>query len=138
MQLLQEAKIWERQAGGRPLAARPTRADLLAKVIDEAPRHAASGVRFNLAVAHQLGMAQADLQCMGLLADGPSAPGRLAAQLGLTTGAMTKVLDRLETAGYITRSHDPADRRRIIITAVPDGMGTLTGHYRGIAERITA
>ena len=31
MQLLQEAKIWERQAGGRPLAARPTRADLLAK-----------------------------------------------------------------------------------------------------------
>jgi hypothetical protein len=84
--------------GGQPLPARPARQDLLAQVLAEAPRHAASSVRLNVAVAHQLGMAQADLQCMGLLAEGPSAPTRLAAALGLTTGAMTKVLDRLEAA----------------------------------------
>ena len=83
-------------------------------------------------------MAQADLQCMGLLAQGPSTPTRLAAALGLTTGAMTKALDRLQAAGYITRSHDPADRRRIIITAQAAGQARLAAHYDGIAERITA
>jgi hypothetical protein len=44
-------------------------------------------------------MPLADLQRMGLLADGPSTPGDLAAGLGLTSSAMTKVLDRLERAG---------------------------------------
>jgi len=72
---------------------------------------------------------------MGLLAEGPSAPTRLAAPLGLTTGAMTKVLDRLEAAGYITRSHDPGDRRRIIITTDPAGLARLAAHYDGIGNR---
>ena len=124
--------------GGQPGAARPARQELLAQVLAEAPRSAASSVRLNVAVAHQLGMAQADLQCMGLLAEGPSAPTQLAAALGLTTGAMTKVLDRLEAAGYITRSHDPADRRRIIITADPAGLARLAAHYDGMGERMSA
>jgi DNA-binding MarR family transcriptional regulator len=120
------------------LAARPARHDLLAQVLAEAPRSGAASVRLSVAIAHQLGIAQADLQCMGLLAEGPSAPTQLAAALGLTTGAMTKVLDRLEAAGYLTRSHDPADRRRIIITADPAGLARLTAHYDGMGERIRA
>jgi DNA-binding MarR family transcriptional regulator len=120
------------------VAARPAGHDLLAQVLAEAPRNGAASVRLNVAVAHQLGIAQADLQCMGLLAEGPSAPTQLAAALGLTTGAMTKVLDRLEAAGYITRSHDPADRRRIIITADPASLASLAAHYDGMGERIRA
>jgi DNA-binding MarR family transcriptional regulator len=115
-----------------------TRQDVLAEVLAEAPRHAASSVRLNIAVAHQLDMAQADLQCMGLLVQGPSTPTRLAASLGLTTGAMTKVLDRLEAAGYIIRSHDPADRRRIVVTADPAGLARLAAPYQGIGERMRA
>jgi DNA-binding MarR family transcriptional regulator len=111
---------------------------VLSQVLAEAPRHAASTVRLNVAVAHQLGMAQADLQCMWLLAQGPSAPTQLAAALGLTTGAMTKLLYRLEAAGYITRSYDPANRRRIIITADPAGLARLAVRYDGIGERIRA
>jgi DNA-binding MarR family transcriptional regulator len=91
----------------------PGRAQLLAEVTAEAPRQGASAVRLSIAVAHQLGMPLADLQCMGLLADGPSAPGDLAARLGLTSGAMTKVLDRLEQAGYVTRAADPSDDEEI-------------------------
>jgi DNA-binding MarR family transcriptional regulator len=124
--------------GGQPLPARPARQDVLAQVLAEAPPHAASCVRLYVAVAHQLGMAQADLQCMGLLAQGPSGPTQLAAALGLTTGAITKLLYRLEAAGYITRSHDPANRRRIIITADPAGLARLAAHYDGIGERIRA
>jgi len=53
------------------------------------------------------------------------APGQLAEQLGLTTGAVTKLLDRLQQAGYVTRSADPADRRRIIVAADPQRLSEL-------------
>ena len=82
-------------------------------------------MRLSIALAQQLGMPLADVQCLGLLAAGPSLPSDLAARLGLTTGATTKVLDRLQEAGYITRSADPADRRRIVITAEPEGFAAL-------------
>jgi DNA-binding MarR family transcriptional regulator len=106
-------------------------------VIAEAPRHAAAAVRLNIAIAHQVGMGLADVQCMGLLAEGPSAPSRLAEQLGLTTGAMTKVLDRLEHGGYITRSPDPADRRRIVIAINPGALSELAGQYAAMGERMS-
>jgi DNA-binding MarR family transcriptional regulator len=115
----------------------PSRADLLAEVIAEAPRQGASAVRLNIAIAHQLAMPLADVQCMGLLADGPSAPGDLAARLGLTSGAMTKVLDRLERAGYINRAADPSDRRRITIAADPDGLARLAAHYAPMGEKMS-
>src|ERR671936_130051 len=115
----------------------PSRADLLAEVTAEAPRQGASAVRLNIAIAHQLAMPLADVQCMGLLADGPSAPGDLAARLGLTSGAMTKVLDRLERAGYITRAADPSDRRRITIAADPDGLARLAAHYAPMGEKMS-
>jgi DNA-binding MarR family transcriptional regulator len=115
----------------------PSRADLLAQVAAEAPGHGASAVRLNIAIAHQLAMPLADVQCMGLLADGPSAPGDLAARLGLTSGAMTKVLDRLERAGYIHRAADPSDRRRVTIAADPDGLARLAAHYAPMGEKMS-
>src|ERR1051325_9499181 len=102
------------------------------------PGQAAAAVRLNIAVAHQLGMPLADVQCMGLLADGPSAPSRLAAGLGLTTGAVTKVLDRLARAGYIVRSADPSDRRRIVISADPAGLAALGSYFAPMGERMNA
>jgi DNA-binding MarR family transcriptional regulator len=113
-----------------------TRHELLAEVAAEGPRHGASAVRLSIAIAHQLGMPLADVQCMGLLATGHAAPTDLAAQLGLTTGAMTKVLDRLEHAGYITRSADPADRRRIVISSVPEGLAAIAAHYVPMGEKM--
>jgi DNA-binding MarR family transcriptional regulator len=73
---------------------------------------------------------------MGLLAAGPAAPSDLALQLGLTTGAMTKVLDRLEQSGFVSRSPDPTDRRRIVITADPEGFRVLTPYYAPISEKM--
>ncbi len=115
----------------------PGPARLLAEVTAEAPRQSAAAVRLNIAVAHQLGMPLADLQCMGLLADGPSAPGDLAALLGLTSGAMTKVLDRLERAGYVTRAADPSDRRRVTIAADPAGLARLADCYAPMGEKMS-
>lgn len=68
------------------------------------------------AVAHALGLDSTALRCIGLASREPDlTPGRLAELTGLTTGAVTGVLDRLERAGFIERAPDPADRRRTII-----------------------
>jgi DNA-binding MarR family transcriptional regulator len=92
----------------------------------EAPRQAGAAVRLSIAIAHQL----------GLLTEGPSAPSHLADRLGLTTGAMTKVLDRLERCGYVSRSADPSDRRRIVIAADPKGLAELADYYKPMGERM--
>src|SRR5207244_6998218 len=56
--------------------------------------------------------------CMCLLQmHGPVTPGWLADSIGLTTGAVTGVVDRLERAGYVTRRQDANDRRRVIVEA---------------------
>jgi hypothetical protein len=53
-----------------------------------------------------------------LLLHGPAPAGRLAELTGLTTGAVTGVIDRLEAGGFVRREVDPADRRKVIV--VPD------------------
>jgi DNA-binding MarR family transcriptional regulator len=53
-----------------------------------------------------------------LLLHGPAPAGQLAELTGLTTGAVTGVVDRLEKGGFVRRELDPADRRKVIV--VPD------------------
>jgi DNA-binding MarR family transcriptional regulator len=130
-------KLHSRQREESTLTRPPSRRELLADVSAETARHAAAAVRLSIALAQQLGMPLADVQCLGLLAAGPSLPSDLAARLGLTTGATTKVLDRLQEAGYITRSADPADRRRIVITADPEGSAALAVSYAPLRERMS-
>jgi len=70
-----------------------------------------------LRAAEALSLAPTDLVCMCLLQlNGPGTPGWLAQMTGLTTGAVTGMIDRLERAGYVRREPDPADRRRVIVT----------------------
>lgn len=110
------------------------RAALLAELATASTAQATATVRLNLAVANQLGLPLTDVQCIGLIAEGPATPTLLAARLGLTTGATTKVLDRLERGGYAQRAADPADRRRVTVTATPEGLARLAVPYAPIAE----
>lgn len=71
---------------------------------------------FDHAVAGHLGIDRTALLCMDLLERrGPMAAGQLAAATGLTSGAITAVLDRLERSGYASRVRDAADRRRVLV-----------------------
>lgn len=73
-------------------------------------------IAFHQAVADQLGLHVTDHKALGILwAQGPMSAGRLGELLGLTTGAVTAVIDRLDRAGYVERRQDPADRRRVIV-----------------------
>lgn len=72
-------------------------------------------------IARLLGLNRTDLRCLDLLLQhGPSAPGRLATELGLTTGSVTAMLDRMEKAGYVSRTPDPGDRRKVVVQATPE------------------
>src|SRR4028118_2100776 len=85
-------------------------------------------VLFNQAVADRLGMNPTDLQCLNILSEtGPVAAGQLAQETGLTTGAVTGVIDRLERAGYAWRERDPKDKRRVIVHPLPERAGHEIG-----------
>jgi DNA-binding MarR family transcriptional regulator len=80
-------------------------------------RVVASVVVFNQQVAEHLGLGVSDMQFMTLLQlHGPLTPGQLAELSGLRSGTVTGVIDRLETAGFVTRSRDERDRRKVHVT----------------------
>jgi len=97
--------------------SRPGAAEALLEELRRAVDH---GHAFDEALAARLGLNLTDLRCSSLVdREGPLTAGKLAATMGLTTGAITGVLDRLERAGFVKRSRDPADRRQVIVTSVP-------------------
>jgi DNA-binding MarR family transcriptional regulator len=75
---------------------------------------------FDSLAAERLGVSETDLRCLNIIENsrGLSA-GELAIQAGLTAGAVTGVIDRLEKVGYARRVFDPADRRRVRVEVTP-------------------
>jgi DNA-binding MarR family transcriptional regulator len=102
------------------------------------PRSTGTAMRLTTAVADQLGLPAADLTCLNLLLSaGSAAPSWLAERLGMTTSAMTKMLDRLERAGYVSRSDDPTDRRRIIVRPNPESLPDASAYFEPMWARMT-
>src|SRR2546428_12497931 len=98
----------------------PTRAELLAAMNEAARRKSTATVLFHTAVAERLGLSATDHKYADLIArQGPMTAGELADRTGLTTGAITGVLDRLEPAGGVRRERDPHDRRRVMGDLIP-------------------
>src|SRR5687768_15782004 len=113
--------------------ARPSRAreDLLRELGTILRQVSAQSVLISDTVAKQVGLNSTDLECLDLLTlAGPTTAGQLAAHTGLTTGAMTAVIDRLEHAGYVRRSRDPEDRRRVLVEALPRSVGRIQPLYQ--------
>lgn len=72
--------------------------------------------RLDEAVAARFGLNRTDLRCLGILyRRGRVTAGELAEESGLTPGAITTVLDRMERGGYANRVADPGDRRRVLV-----------------------
>src|SRR6266496_1792355 len=74
------------------------------------------------AVGEHMGLSATEHKAADILRRfGPMTAGELAAQTGLTTGAVTGLVDRLEKEGFVYREHDKHDRRRVIIKPVARG-----------------
>ena len=80
------------------------------------------------AAAAVFGLNQTDLRCLGRLMLGSMTAGELAAATGVSRGAMTTALDRLEAAGYVQRKPGKTDRRQVRIK--------MTGRATKLAEKI--
>jgi DNA-binding MarR family transcriptional regulator len=87
-------------------------------VATELRKAIANAVLFNDQVAAEVGMSHSEMQSLHLLQlYGSMTPGRLAALTGLTSGAVTALVDRLERAGLARREPHPTDRRKVVVTA---------------------
>src|SRR5829696_7595989 len=104
-------------------------------------RMSTATVLFHAAIAERLGVGATDMKCYSILRlTGPITAGDLADRTGLTTGAITGVIDRLERAKLVRRARDPHDRRRIVLELVHDAereraIGAL---YEPLGRAITA
>src|ERR1700728_1745610 len=88
-------------------------------------------------VAKKLKLSRTDMRCLELVAShGPLSAGRLAEESGMTTGAVTFILDRLEEAGMVTRRLDTEDRRRVWVEMVPAAQDRLQCLQQPVAEEM--
>lgn len=115
----------ERTGGelGDPAAAvpggQPPPDDVDSRLIAAFRAHSLESELFLHAVADRLDMTTADFVCLTLLLlEGPCTAGRLADRTGLSTGAITGVVDRLSVQGRVRREIDPVDRRRVVVEPV--------------------
>jgi DNA-binding MarR family transcriptional regulator len=97
---------------------RTSRAAAVAAVTAAARRHHAAYTLFNQTLAERLGLHPTDLQCVSLLGlePGPHTTGEIAKLTGLTSGAATRLVDRLEKAGLVERRSDADDRRKTLVS----------------------
>jgi DNA-binding MarR family transcriptional regulator len=85
--------------------------------------------------AAAMGINRTDSRCLDIVDyAGPITAGDLAKQSGLTTGAVTAVLDRLEEAGYVRRTRDTADRRRVMIEITDEARDRAMEFYGPLAQ----
>ena len=100
-------------------------------------RFAAHAVLLHSAVAEALGLHVTDLRALWLLGEAPRTAGELAEELGLTTAAITALVDRLERNGYAARQRSSTDRRKVTIQANPERLREVDGHYQSQANAMT-
>lgn len=114
-------------------------ASLCTAVDGELRRIASLSVLFSHAVAERLGLHPTDLECLGFLFEEGAVPaGRLAELTGLTTGAITRLIDRLERAGYVRREPDPRDRRRVLVRPVRERGPEIARYFEPLGRAMAA
>jgi DNA-binding MarR family transcriptional regulator len=116
-----------RQAGGAELAARINGS--LAR------RHSTATVLFHHALADRLGLGPTDHKCLDLLHErAPMTASELAAITGLTSGAITGVVARLERSGRLRREPHPHDRRKQVLRPTPEAVREIQQVFQALPD----
>ena len=104
-------------------------------------------VAFDSLAAELLGISVTDLHCLNIVESRQGlTAGELAKESGLTTGAVTAVIDRLDRAGFARRVADESDRRKVMVEVTPafyeragEIWGPVAKDWQGsLAKRFTA
>jgi DNA-binding MarR family transcriptional regulator len=89
------------------------------------------------AIAQSVGLNATDTKCIDLILRGPGGSvtaGWLSEMTGLTTGAITHILDRLEKRRFVERVRDTEDRRKVYVRVRPESLEPLTPKYEAIGR----
>ena len=117
------------------------RQELLQKLQDLGRKISTQTVFLHQAIAQTVGLNATDTKCVDLIASDPTGSitaGRLSDLTGLTTGAITHIVDRLEKRGIVERVRDTADRRRIFIRVKPESLAPLAPTYESVGAAYLA
>jgi len=124
----------------RPISRPFKRRELLKRFSDLGRRMSTQTVFLHQAIAQSFGLNATDTKCVDLILSHPVGSvtaGQLSAMTGLTTGAITHILDRLEKRQIIERVRDTRDRRRIFIRVNPQSLEPLMPQYEAIGKAFT-
>src|SRR5262245_54522863 len=120
------------------LSRAKSRAALMQELEHAVRKSSALGVIFGQTVANAVGISSSDLECLDFLnIEGRVTAGRLAELTGLTTGAITGLVDRMEKAGLVRRERDEEDRRKVYIAIVPEALGKIASYYAPLQKAVT-
>ncbi len=93
--------------------------------------------QFEISTSRNLGLNATDTAALGeVMMSGPLSPTELARRLQISTAAVTTVVDRLETAGHVTRGAHPTDRRGILVAATPESVQRALAELIPVAQAI--
>jgi DNA-binding MarR family transcriptional regulator len=102
-------------------------------------RMGAASALHSQAVARRAGLSSVDLECLDMiLLAGPVTAGQIMEHTKLTSGAVTGLIDRLARRGYVERTPDAQDRRKVIVRIVPEAIKPLQELFAPMAERSAA
>lgn len=93
------------------------------------------------AIAQSVGLNATDTKCIDLILRGPEGAvtaGGLSQMTGLTTGAITHILDRLEKRNFVVRTRDTRDRRKVFVRVRPETLAPLVPKYEAIGRAYMA
>jgi DNA-binding MarR family transcriptional regulator len=120
-----------------PPAKESIRRELLNKLWELGRKMSTQTVFLHQAIAQSVGLNATDTKCIDLILRGPSGSvtaGWLSNKTGLTTGAITHILDRLEKRQFIERVRDTRDRRKVFIRVRPESLKPLMPKYEAMGK----
>src|SRR5689334_2301516 len=98
--------------------------ELMERLMLALRRSSAAGVLHGQTIARGAGINSSDMECLDLIImSGPSTAGEIGRRTGLSSGAVTGLIDRLEKQGLVERAADPDDRRKVLVRVRADRIG---------------
>lgn len=111
------------------------RAELMEAIRHAIAEQSGQNTILSNAIAERLEVSSTELECLGLLESrGPLPAGELARHTGLTSGAVTRMVDRLVSRGAVRRREDPTDRRRVLVEITPTARRAAAPFYEPLSR----
>ena len=102
-------------------------------------RSSAAGVLHGQTIARRAGINSTDMECLDLIImSGPATAGEIGRRTGLSSGAVTGLIDRLEKLGLVERAADPDDRRKVVVKVREDRIGPIARQFEPLGTRMQA